>query len=231
MTVSLIVAYDCDTRAIGKDNKLLFEIPDDLKRFKKLTSNNTVIMGRETLLSIGKPLPNRLNIILSRNKEYLKELEQQYSPSVLLTANSIQEAIDKAKKEDKEIFIIGGASVYKQAILDNIVDKFYLTVILGRPYVSCELDYSDISEIETPIEQMSEIVPFDKNISAEYYLPEFHLSIKKRNNVSYSNTIDDADSFFEPLNLENYELEFLENKYHNGLHYINMNFKKNKAPK
>jgi dihydrofolate reductase len=115
--VSLIAAVS-KNGVIGVDNKLPWYIPQDLKRFKELTTNNVVIMGRKTYESIGKPLPNRLNIVVSRNKDL--EIDG------CLVVDSISKAIKKAGS-DKEIFIIGGGEIYRKSI--KFADEIYLTRI------------------------------------------------------------------------------------------------------
>ena len=105
--IHIIVATDRNM-AIGYQNKLLFWLPNDLKRFKELTTGNTIIMGRNTFLSLPKgALPNRRNIVLSTRKDASFLGAETYA--------SLEEAI-KACKEDEKIYIIGGASVYKQAL-------------------------------------------------------------------------------------------------------------------
>ena len=105
--IHIIVAVDKNL-AIGNQNKLLFWLPNDLKRFKELTTGNTIIMGRNTFLSLPKgALPNRRNIVLSTRKDASFPGAETYA--------SLEEAI-KACKEDEKIYIIGGASVYKQAL-------------------------------------------------------------------------------------------------------------------
>jgi dihydrofolate reductase len=105
--IHIIVATDRNM-AIGYQNKLLFWLPNDLKRFKELTTGNTIIMGRNTFLSLPKgALPNRRNIVLSTRKDASFPGAETYT--------SLEEAI-KACKEDEKIYIIGGASVYKQAL-------------------------------------------------------------------------------------------------------------------
>ena len=105
--IHIIVATDRNM-AIGYQNKLLFWLPNDLKRFKELTTGNTIIMGRNTFLSLPKgALPNRRNIVLSTRKDASFPGAETYS--------SLEEAI-KACKEDEKIYIIGGASVYTQAL-------------------------------------------------------------------------------------------------------------------
>lgn len=123
-TISIIAAIS-QNLALGKDNKLLWHIPEDFARFKKITSGHPVIMGRKTFESIGKPLSNRTNIIITHDENYKTE--------GCLVTHSLEEAIKTAKSsyakatEDKEIFIIGGGQIYKQAI--SLADKLYLTVI------------------------------------------------------------------------------------------------------
>ncbi len=120
-TISIIAAVS-ENKVIGKDNKLLWKIPEDMQRFKKLTLGHPVIMGRNTFNSIGKPLTGRTNIIVTRNLNY--------KPSNCITANSIEEAIKKAQKKDQqEIFIIGGSQIYEQGI--KYADKLYLTIVKG----------------------------------------------------------------------------------------------------
>ena len=118
-TINIIVAISKKNRAIGKNNDLLWRISEDLKRFKEITTGHPVIMGRKTFESIGRPLPNRTNIITTRNKD-LKIIGA-------LVTNSLEEAIHKASELDSEIFIIGGAEIYKETI--NLANRLYLTII------------------------------------------------------------------------------------------------------
>lgn len=125
-----IIAVIGQNRELGKDNKLLWHIPEDLKRFKELTSNHPVIMGRKTFQSIGKLLPNRINIIITRDKNYQqKDCFITHSLEEAIELASDKPAAAKAMAGKKEIFIIGGGQVYKEAI--NIADKLYLTVVEG----------------------------------------------------------------------------------------------------
>lgn len=119
--ISLIAAID-ESRAIGKDNKLIWDLPSDLKRFKQITSGHPIIIGRKTFESIGRPLPNRTNIVITR--------DPGYSPAGCLVAHSLDEALEKARDvEQTEIFIIGGGQIFEQAI--GRADKLYLTVVQG----------------------------------------------------------------------------------------------------
>jgi dihydrofolate reductase len=116
--ISIIVAI-AEDNAIGKDNKLLCHISEDLKRFKKLTTGHTVIMGKNTYDSLPKkPLPNRRNIVISDNRN------DKYEGCEM--AYSIEETLDKCSNDD-ENFIIGGASIYRQFL--QYADKLYLTRI------------------------------------------------------------------------------------------------------
>lgn len=118
--ISIIAAIGKNTRAIGKNNQLLWCIPEDLQRFKKLTSGRPIIMGRKTFESISRPLPNRTNIIVTRDKNF------QALGCVI--CYSLEEALEKAKEiEKEEIFVIGGAEIYQQAM--PFADKLYLTLM------------------------------------------------------------------------------------------------------
>lgn len=119
--ISIIVAI-AKNRAIGKDNKLLWHLPDDLKRFKKITEGHVVIMGQKTYESLPKrPLPRRTNIVLTDDEDF--------NPEGAIVVNSIQGALLEARRYNDfgEIFIIGGASVYRQFL--PLADKLYITQI------------------------------------------------------------------------------------------------------
>lgn len=104
---------------IGLGNQLLWHLPKDLKHFKQLTSGHPIIMGRKTYESIGKPLPNRTNIVVSRKKDWFEE--------GILIVGSIKEAIKFAKKIDENVFIIGGGTIYEQTM--EVVDKLEVTLV------------------------------------------------------------------------------------------------------
>lgn len=117
-----IIAAISENRALGKDNKLIWHIPEDLKRFKKITSSHPVIMGRKTFESIGSPLPQRVNIVITK--------DSHYQADGCVVVHSLDEAIQKAQETTpSEIFIIGGGQIFTQAI--GIVDKLYLTIVKG----------------------------------------------------------------------------------------------------
>ncbi len=113
-----IIAAVAKNNALGKDNKLIWHLPADLIRFKKVTSGHHIIMGRKTFESLGKPLPNRTTIIITRNKNYNAE--------GCVVVNSLNEALQIAKV-DENPFILGGAEIYKQAI--KIADILDLTIV------------------------------------------------------------------------------------------------------
>jgi dihydrofolate reductase len=122
--LSMIVAA-AENNAIGKDNQLLWHLPDDLKHFKKTTKGHHVIAGRKTFESQGRPLPHRTNIIITRNPDYQAE--------GCIIVHSLEEAL-KQVKNDEEPFIIGGENIYRMAMPQ--ADRIYLT----RVHVSLEAD-------------------------------------------------------------------------------------------
>ncbi len=113
-----LIAAIAKNNALGKDNDLIWHLPADLKRFKKVTTGHFILMGRNTFESIGKPLPKRTTVIITRNNDYFKD--------GCLVTNSIEDAIALAKDEE-EVFLIGGAQIYKQAMIDGLVDKLDIT--------------------------------------------------------------------------------------------------------
>lgn len=144
---SIIVAIG-NNNEIGKNNKLLWHIPEDLKKFKEITQGKTVIMGRNTYESIGKPLPDRHNIVLSKD---LKLFSNNYNEKLEICDN-FSEIVKKYENSDEEIFIIGGAQVYKKALESGIVEKLYISHIdfsddQADTYFS-EIDYNMWKKIE-----------------------------------------------------------------------------------
>jgi len=116
-TITIIAAI-AENNALGKNNDLIWHLPADLKRFKKTTTGHHIIMGRNTFESIGKPLPNRTTVIITRNPYFKAE--------GCIVVNSLKEAIEVAKN-DESPFIIGGAQIYDQAI--DIVDQLDITEV------------------------------------------------------------------------------------------------------
>lgn len=143
-TISLISAIAKD-RGIGYQNKLLVHLPPDLKHFKSVTSGHMVIMGQTTYESMGKALPNRENIVLTKDRDFrLNDAKVMYS---------IEEALDYANNSsEEEVFFIGGASIYAQSI--KFADKLYLTLIdetytADTFFPEYESDFEMMSESET----------------------------------------------------------------------------------
>ena len=116
-----IIAGMTKNRVIGKGNNLPWHIPEDLKNFKRVTSGNTVIMGRKTydsiLSMIGHPLPNRNNIVISRSLQDER----------VTVCRSVEEAVENGRSFEKDIFVIGGATIYKLFL--PIADKKYISWI------------------------------------------------------------------------------------------------------
>lgn len=116
--ISIVVAKS-ENNVIGYQNQLPWHLPADLKHFKMLTSGHPIIMGRKTFESIGKPLPNRTNIIVTRDAHF--SIANGY------VCTSLHDAIKQASQEETEIFIIGGAEIYQQSL--SLVNKIYLTIV------------------------------------------------------------------------------------------------------
>ena len=129
---SLIVAVGKNNE-IGKNNQLLWHIPEDLKNFKKITTGKTVIMGKNTYESIGKPLPNRVNIVLSRNfleiGKKISEDRKKYENETtkLEFFDDFQKVIEKYKDFPEEVFIIGGGEIYKKSLELGIITRIYMS--------------------------------------------------------------------------------------------------------
>lgn len=115
--MSIIVAM-AGNRVIGKDNGLPWRLPGDLKRFKSLTMGHHIIMGRKTFESIGRPLPGRINVVVTRNAAF--------RPAGVTLAGSVAAAIDLSAG-DSEIFVIGGAELYRESL--GLANRIYLTEI------------------------------------------------------------------------------------------------------
>lgn len=154
--ISIIAAIG-KNRELGKDNKLLWHIPEDFKRFKDLTSGHVVIMGRKTYESLPekfRPLPNRANIVVTR--------DMNFNAKGITVCHSIEEALQFAKQEKtsavfplpsptaevKEIFIIGGASIYEQGI--KYADKLYLTLV-DKEYPDADAFFPEYSEFKKKV--------------------------------------------------------------------------------
>ncbi len=153
-TISIIVAVD-EKNGIGRQNQLLKPISNDLKRFKSLTSGHPVIMGRSTWESLpNKPLPNRINIVLTRNADV--EIEGA------LTANSIDAALEQCP-QNNEVFVIGGAQIYSQFF--KIADKIYLTKIHNT--YDADAFFPLINDVNWQIES-EELISDDEKAGVSY---------------------------------------------------------------
>ncbi|MFD1141901.1 dihydrofolate reductase [Larkinella insperata] len=119
MLISLIAAV-AEKGVIGRENDLVWHLPDDFKYFKQTTSGHPILMGRKTFESLGKPLPNRLNVVITRNPDY--------QPAGVVVVDSLEKALEEARKTAvPEIFVIGGSEIYRQAI--PFADRLYLTEV------------------------------------------------------------------------------------------------------
>lgn len=145
--ISIIVAID-ENRGIGKNGSIPWHLSADLKRFKAMTTGHTIIMGRKTWDSLPrKPLPERINMVITRNADF------SVSDGVSIN-NSLEEALVEAKEnEQEEIFIIGGAQIFQQAIDMGVVDRLYLTQVEGD--FSCDTFFPDYPEFKKVLSEKS----------------------------------------------------------------------------
>ncbi len=130
-----LIAAAAENNALGKNNDLIWHLPNDFKRFKSITSGHYIIMGRKTFESFPKPLPNRTHVIITRQKNY--------NPENCIVVNSLEKAIEICPK-DEDVFVIGGGEIYKQSIA--IANKIELT----RVHSTFEAD-TFFPEIDTNI--------------------------------------------------------------------------------
>jgi dihydrofolate reductase len=157
--ISIIVAR-AENGVIGCDNKLPWRLANDLKYFKKVTMGKPVIMGRKTFDSIGKPLPGRLNIVVTRNLNW--------SATGVSAAHSLDKAITMAAAENTEIMVIGGACLYQQAL--EKADKIYLTLVKAR--VAGDVLFPELADDWYVVEKMSH--PADDYNSFSHDILVFH---------------------------------------------------------
>lgn len=156
--ISLIVAMD-ENGLIGNDDKIPWDVPEDLALFKEITTNNIVIMGRRTFDSIGKPLPNRLNIVITKNKTH------QYNDENVIFFDCPDKALKFAKNfNDKKIFIIGGRSIYCYFL--NLVNDLHISYIKGTFKGNIffpSINLSEYSVINTVIFDKFKYIHYRKN--------------------------------------------------------------------
>lgn len=162
-TVCIIVAA-AENNAIGKDNQLLWHLPDDMKFFKQTTSGFTVIMGRKTFESFGKPLRNRRNIVITRQADYHAKGTE--------TVHSLEAALERCSEEDR-VFIIGGAEIYRQAL--PLTDELYLTRVHAAPEGDTYFPEVDLHSWEL---RWQEAHPADERHAHAFTF--FHYYLKRR---------------------------------------------------
>lgn len=166
MILSIISAIGKNNE-IGKKNALLWDLPADMKHFRETTKEHTVIMGQKTFESIGRPLPNRRNIVITIDKNFTFEgIEIVHSPEEL------DELLKKSEKPDEEAFIIGGGQIYKLFI--NKADRLYITHV--------DVEFSD-ADTFFPIIDMGKWIKFSSNFykadGLNKYNLEFVVYVKK----------------------------------------------------
>ncbi len=163
MIVSLIVAMD-ENCGIGKDNRIPWHLSSDLQRFKSLTLGHHLVMGRKTYEAIGKPLPGRVMIVITRRKKY--------QPDQCQVVNSISEAIRLAKKShEDELFIIGGGEIFNQTI--DLADRIYLTRVHTK--VGADVFFPKIDESMWALIKSENKAPDEK----DEYGSDFEILIRR----------------------------------------------------
>lgn len=154
--ISMIAAIGTKTRALGKDGDLVWDIPEDLKRFRAITRGHPVIMGRKTWESIpekNRPMPNRMNIVVSRNADYVA--------SGAIVCTSLPDALEQAKTGEgaEEVFIIGGSYLFEEAL--SYTDRLYLTLVHDdAPGDVFFPDYSEFTKEIEREEHLEHLPPF-----------------------------------------------------------------------
>ncbi|MDX3913484.1 MULTISPECIES: dihydrofolate reductase [Olivibacter] len=151
MITSIIVAAS-KNNAIGKNNELLWHMPADLKFFRKTTSGHTVIMGRKTFESVGEALPKRRNIVITR--------QANFQADNIEVVNSLEEALAACEHEKEEIFIVGGAQIYEQAM--SLTDRIYLTRI-NHDFQDADTFFPEINDEEWQLEEVEHHESDEKN--------------------------------------------------------------------
>jgi dihydrofolate reductase len=199
---NVIVAVN-ENLVIGKDNKLPWHSSEDLKYFKRITSDNVVIMGRKTYESIGKALPNRVNIVISNTTTF----------DDVITVNSFNEALDEASKYSKEIFVIGGATLYEQVL--NDADKLYLTWVFEKKLLPSDGDtyLEGFNKSEWHIVKEDLVLGKDINIVFQVLIknePKELAKYKAYGVVNSCETVDQIDSAYNYIDqyLTMYEDEY-----------------------
>jgi len=147
--ISMIVAM-ADNGAIGKDNELLWHLPKDFQHFKAVTMGKPILMGRKTYESIGRPLPGRKNIVITR--------DERFDAEGVTVVHSISSALEEAKEFD-DVMVIGGASFYEQML--PRVDTLYVTVV--RQHFDADAFFPEINAAEWQIVEQVNHEPDEKH--------------------------------------------------------------------
>ena len=150
----VMIAAVAENNALGKDNELVWHLPNDFKRFKELTSGHYIIMGRKTFESFPKPLPNRTHVVITR--------QEDYQPEGCIIVHSIEDAIQKCP-ENEEVFIIGGGEIYKQGL--DFSDKIEITKV--HAHFEADAFFPEINENKW------ELVQSELNLKDERHLYDY----------------------------------------------------------
>ena len=145
MTITLVAAI-ASNGVIGRDNDLPWQLPGDQRRFKELTTGHVLVMGRRTYDSIGRPLPRRTTIVVTRQPQWEPAAGL---PEGLLVAGSLDEAIDRAARIDDQVFVVGGGQVYAEAL--PRADRLVLTWVEAEPTGDAyfpDVDWSEWDEVD-----------------------------------------------------------------------------------
>ncbi|MBC3542095.1 dihydrofolate reductase [Rufibacter sediminis] len=153
--IALVVAI-AENRVIGKDNQLIWHLPKDLQHFKKLTMGHPMVMGRKTFEAIGKPLPGRTSIIVTRQPGYT-------APEGCLVTSSLEEALQQALTLDETVLVVGGGEIYQQAL--PLAEVVYLTLVHESFegdvfFPELEADAWEVAEQEEHLEDERHAYPF-----------------------------------------------------------------------
>jgi len=162
MEISIIAAV-AENNTIGNNNSLIWHLKEDMKYFKEKTSGHHIIMGRKTFESIGggKPLPNRTSIVITHDKNYERD--------GIIVCHTLDDAIEKCV-EEKEVFIIGGGQIYKEAI--NVCDKLYITKI--HKHFEGDVKFPEIDE------NIWKITKCDKHFSENNHFNYSFLTLERK---------------------------------------------------
>lgn len=162
--LSLIVAV-AQNNAIGRNNELLWHISEDLKYFKATTTGHPVIMGRKTYESIGRPLPGRRNIVVTRGEMPVPEIKNPQTTSFEVS-NNLEQVVTDAKSSENEFFVMGGGQLYKQTFAD--ADRLYITKIYADAE-GADTFFPEVKEDEWEVLQQGErLTDAENNIDFQF---------------------------------------------------------------